>query len=101
YWLPGMNFIRIPSRFMLLGILALAILAGIGFDGLTDRLGRRTLLAAAMIAGALLIAEFAAMPLETIVYPIEIPAIDRWLDSQAKPFAIAEVPLDNPRNVGA
>jgi hypothetical protein len=101
YWLPGMNFIRIPSRFMLLGILALAILAGIGFDCLTGRLARRKLLAAAIIAGALLIAEFAAMPLETIVYPIEIPAIDRWLDSQAKPFAIAEVPLDNPRNVGA
>ena len=40
------------------------------------------------------------MPLATMVYPIEIPAIDRWLDRQPKPFAIAEVPFGNPLNVG-
>ena len=100
YWLPGMNFIRIPSRFMLLAVLALAVLAGIGFDRLTARLARRTTHVAAALAGALLVAEFAAMPLATMVYPIEIPAIDRWLDQQPKPFAIAEVPFGNPLNVG-
>jgi hypothetical protein len=101
YWLPGMNFIRIPSRFMLLGVLALAVLAGVGFDRLTSGFTRRKSLVVATLAGALLVAEFAAMPLGTIVYPIEIPAIDRWLDGQPKPFAIAEVPFANPRNVGA
>jgi hypothetical protein len=101
YWLPGMNFIRIPSRFMLLAVLSLAVLAGIGFDRLTARLSSRATLAAAAVLTALMVIEFAAMPLATIVYPVEIPAIDRWLDSQPKPFAIAEVPLANPRNVGA
>lgn len=101
YWLPGMNFIRIPSRFMLLAILAIAVLGGIGFDRLTVRVTRRKAVAAATIVGGLLVLEFAAMPLDTIVYPIEIPAIDRWLDGQPKPFAIAEMPLANPRNVGA
>jgi hypothetical protein len=101
YWLPGMNFIRIPSRFMLLAVLAIAVLAGIGFDRLTARLARGKALAVASFVGMLLVVEFAAMPLDTIVYPVEIPAIDRWLDGQPKPFAIAEVPLANPRNVGA
>jgi hypothetical protein len=100
YWLPGMNFIRIPSRFMLLGTLAIAVLAGIGFDRLTARLAPRKALAAAAVLAILLVGEFAAMPLGTIVYPIEIPAIDRWLDTQPKPFAIAEVPFANPRNIG-
>ena len=101
YWMPGMNFIRIPSRFMLLGVLAIAVLAGIGFDRLTAGAARRNARLAAALLGILLVIEFAAMPLDTIVYPIEIPAIDRWLDTQPKPFAIAEVPLANPRNVGA
>jgi len=100
YWLPGMNFIRIPSRFMLLAVLALAVLAGFGFDRLTARFAGRTKRLVATLAGVLLVGEFAAMPLATMVYPIEIPAIDRWLDQQPKPFAIAEVPFRNPRNVG-
>jgi hypothetical protein len=101
YWMPGMNFIRIPSRFMLLGVLAVAVLAGLGFDRLTAGATRGKARLAAVILGVLLVVEFAAMPLDTIVYPIEIPAIDRWLDTRPKPFAIAEVPLANPRNVGA
>jgi hypothetical protein len=35
YWLPGMNFVRVPSRFMILAVLGLAVLAGLGFDRVT------------------------------------------------------------------
>src|SRR5262249_14109148 len=35
YWLPGLNFIRVPSRFMLLAILGLAVLAGCGAEHLS------------------------------------------------------------------
>ena len=38
YWMPGLNFIRIPSRFFLLAVLGIAMLAGIGFQWLIDRL---------------------------------------------------------------
>ena len=42
YWLPGLNFVRVPSRFMLLGVLGLGVLAGLGFDRLmATRLGGR------------------------------------------------------------
>jgi hypothetical protein len=95
YWWPGLNFIRVPSRFMLLAVLGIAVLAGIGFDRLTAGLtrGRRALLAT--IAGVWLVAEFAAIPLGTQPFQVEIPAIDRWLAQQRMPFAIAEVPLDD------
>jgi hypothetical protein len=31
----------------------------------------------------------------------EVPAIDRWLDTQPKPFVVAEVPAFNPDDAGA
>jgi hypothetical protein len=99
YWLPGMNFIRVPSRFMVLAVLGLAVLAGIGFERLTARATPKRSLLLATLVGALLVAEFAAMPLTTAPYRVEIPAVDRWLDHQPKPFAVAEVPLPNPRSL--
>ena len=33
-------------------------------------------------------------------FSINPPAIDRWLDTQPKPFAIAEVPAPSPGNLG-
>jgi hypothetical protein len=93
YWLPGLNFIRVPSRFFLLAVLGIAVLAGMGFDrvatGMTGR--RRTLLAIA--ASVWLVVEFSAVPLGTEAGRVDIPAIDRWLGTQPAPFAIAEVPV--------
>jgi hypothetical protein len=99
YWLPGMNFIRVPSRFMVLAVLGLAVLAGIGFERLTAHATPKRSLLLATLVGALLVVEFAAMPLTTAPYRVEIPAVDRWLDHQLKPFAVAEVPLPNPRSL--
>lgn len=98
YWMPGFNFIRVPSRFTLLGILALAVLAGMGFD----RLARlwpdaRRRLAATGIA-LLCLGEFAMMPVDARPFTIGIAPVDRWLDTQPKPFAIAEVPVSSSRS---
>ena len=97
YWLPGLNFIRTPSRFMLLAMLGLAVLAGIGFERLSARVSRSRLLA--MAVGALLVVEFAAFPLGVEPYRVEIPAVDRWLAAQPTPFVVAEVPLPDSRDV--
>ncbi len=104
YWLPGLNFIRAPNRFVLLAIAGLAVLAGFGFDRLIAALPsvtrRRGLLA--MVVGGALVAEFAAMPLGTEPYAVEIPAIDRWLARHAAttgPLTIAEVPLPDSRDL--
>jgi hypothetical protein len=93
YWLPGLNFIRVPSRFMILAVLGIAILAGVGFDRLTCGLQRRRALAWAALASGCLVAEFVAIPFDTQPYRIEIPAVDRWLANQQTPFVVAEVPV--------
>ena len=101
YWMPVLNFIRVPSRFTILTVLGLAVLSGIGFDRLSERFGpaRRVWLAVAL--AVLMVTEFAAVPFEVEPLRVEIPAIDRWLDTQPKPFAIAEVPLADPHRLGA
>lgn len=94
YWLPGFSFIRVPSRFMLLGVLALAVLAAIGFERIASRLASpRARLMAAAIAAAVLAIEFATMPLDVRLHHIKPYAIDRWLDTQPKPFAVVEIPV--------
>ncbi|MFO7692315.1 MAG: hypothetical protein R6V57_04430 [Vicinamibacterales bacterium] len=100
YWLPGMNFIRVPSRFTMLAVLGLAIVAAAGFDWLAARLsrGRQRLFAASVTL--LLVAEFAAVPLAVIPYRVDIPLADRWLATRPGPFAVAEVPLPDPLQAG-
>jgi hypothetical protein len=100
YWLPGMSFIRVPSRFTMLAVLGLAIVAAAGFDWLVARFaprGRRVLAAAVTI---LLTVEFAAIPLAVVPYRVDIPLADRWLATRPSPFAVAEVPLPDPLQAG-
>ena len=96
YAWPGISFIRVPSRFTLLGLLCLAVLAALGFDRWTSRTGsaRRELLGA--LVGAALVVEFFAAPLNAIPYAVDIPQIDRWLTTQPKPFVVAEFPVADP-----
>lgn len=101
YALPGLNFIRVPSRFMILAMLALGVAMGAGFDRVFSAVRTPMRAAAAVAVGMLLIAEYASMPLYNVPFAVEIPAIDRWLNTQPKPFAIAEVPVPSPGDLGA
>jgi hypothetical protein len=101
YWMPGFAFIRANARFGIVGMLGLAVLSAIGFDRLARRFegGRRVVLATAV--GALLVIEFAPMPMPIIpAEDIRIPAVDRWLDTRPKPFVVAEVPMLHPKHGG-
>jgi hypothetical protein len=93
YWLPGMNFIRVPSRFMILATLGIAVLAGLGFDRAATSFSRRRQGLVAVIAISLLVIEFTAIPFGLDPYRLEHPAADRWLAGQPKPFSVAEVPV--------
>jgi hypothetical protein len=99
YWLPGFNLIRGTSRFMIVGLLGIAVLAGIGFDWISRRLTPRRRTALATVLGVLLIAEYAA---DLGVEPsrFDVPAIDRWLDGRPKPFVVAEVPVYREADLG-
>ena len=101
YWLPGFNFIRVPSRFILLVMLALGVLAGMGFDRLAVQLPRTTKSIALAIVSTLLLAEYVSYPFASVPYRVDIPAIDRWLDGQPKPFVVAELPVPSPGDLGA
>jgi len=95
YWLPGFNFIRAPSRFILLAVLGLSVLAGAGFERATKRLAASTRPVVAAMVAALLLAEF-AVPLGVTPYRVTILPADRWLARQPKPFTVAEVPVLRP-----
>lgn len=100
YWLPGFNFVRVPARFTLITLLAVAVLAGLGFERLAAGLSSRKRRGLA-VAGMLILAlEFSVMPLKPVPYAVDIPDVDRWLDTLPKPFAVAEVPLAPPTNIG-
>ena len=100
YWLPGMSFIRVPSRFTMLAVLGLAIVAGAGFERLAARLAPRRPRVFAAAVTLLLVAEFAAIPLAVTPYRVDIPLADRWLAGRPGPFAVAEVPLPDPLQAG-
>jgi hypothetical protein len=101
YWLPGFNFIRVPSRFVLLLMLALSVLAGMGVDRLAVQMPRTLKTIAAAVIATLLLGEYASFPFGSVPYSVDIPPIDRWLDTQPKPFVIAEVPVPSPGDLGA
>jgi hypothetical protein len=101
YWLPGFNFIRVPSRFIVLTMLALAVLAGMGFDRIAARASRRAQVIGFVAIAALLLGEYSSYPFAGVPYSVDVPAIDHWLDTQPKPFVVAEVPVPSQGDLGA
>jgi hypothetical protein len=93
YWLPGLNFIRAPSRFTILALAGLAVLAAFGFERITRRLQPAAVRRVAVAAGALLVLEFSAVPLRVNPFAVERPAAERWLAAQPAPFAVVEIPV--------
>lgn len=97
---PGMNFIRAPSRFMILATLCLAVLAAGGFERLVRPMTVLSQRVAFVLVSLVLLGEFNAYPFQGVDYDVPKPAVDQWLATQPKPFVVAEVPLPDPRNSG-
>ena len=93
YWLPGMNFTRAPSRFMILATLTLAVLAAMGLERLRALVSPAWRNAAAFAVIALFLVEFNGVPFEVIEHEVKLPAADRWLAGQPTPFVVAEAPV--------
>jgi hypothetical protein len=99
YWVPPLSFIRAPLRFSLLVVLGLAVLTGFALDRVTSRLPARGRTLVAVLFGVLFVGEIAAVPLAGTEMTMDVPAIDRFLDTLPKPFTIAEVPIASPGDV--
>jgi hypothetical protein len=97
---PGLSLVRVPSRFTILGMLALAIVAG---GGVQAALARRRVAGVVLVVPIVLVltAEFAAFPMPVTPMQVSPPAADRWLADVAGPVAVAEVPIADPTNAGA
>ncbi|MBY0494601.1 MAG: hypothetical protein K2Y23_10330 [Cyanobacteria bacterium] len=100
YWLPGFNFIRVPSRFIILTMLALSVLAAIGFDRVVLRWSQQARALAFAVISLLLLGEYSSYPFAGVPYRLNVPAIDRWLDTRPKPFVVAEMPVPSPGDLG-
>jgi hypothetical protein len=101
YWLPGFNFIRVPSRFILLVLLSLGMLSAIAFDRLAVRLSASARIGLAALMAAALLVEYNSYPFLGIPYAVEVTSTERWLSSQSKPFVVAEVPIPSAGDLGA
>ena len=93
YSLPVFSFMRVPTRFVLLEILALAVLSGFGVEWLRRRAAASTARALTIAALALFAVESLAAPLPTEAFTLPMTSADRWLATRPRPFAIAEVPV--------
>ena len=99
YWLPGFNFIRVPSRFIIVVVLALSVLSALGFEWLTRGHSPGVRRRSAVAITAFLLVEFAIAPLDVAPFSTRPPAADRWLADQPTPFVVAEVPASGaPRD---
>ena len=98
YWMPLLNFIRASSRFTLVALLGLGLLAGLGFDALTRAWPARRRLWAGGALVLLLLAEYAGMPMGAVPIELDPPTVDRWLSSQSTPFIVAEAPARTERD---
>jgi len=94
-YLPGFNGIRVPARFHVIVMFALAVLAAFGTMFLMGKLkGRMVLLAAAV--PILILAEYFSCPLPGVAVsrPDAIPPVYAWLGTfPPGSFAVAEIPF--------
>ena len=93
--LPVFRLIRVPTRFMLPCVFALAVLACFGAAALADRLTNRRARAFGFASIALLFAiEAAYAPLTTSPYDPRPGSVERFLANQPGDFAVIEFPVD-------
>jgi hypothetical protein len=92
-FVPFVNGMRVPSRFVELVVLSLIVLAGYGLSSLCARVRARRWRYA--LVGGLLVA--GAIELASVPYPVartEVPRIYREIATVREPFTVLELPLD-------
>lgn len=95
--LPFFKWTRAPSRFVVVTMLALAVLAGFGIVRLRESLRDRRWLhvpastAVTVIAGVMVLFESCILPFPTT--PTDVPTFYRYLAQESGDFAILELPI--------
>ena len=101
YAFPGFKVIRVPSRFIILVLLALAVLSAFAVRAILTRLAARknvglSELALVVIVGLLLVDLMSvSLPMYTVPLKAEFPAVYTWLKDQPGESPTVELPLAN------
>ena len=105
-WLPPIRMVRAPSRFSLVGLIGLAVLAAAGIGWILERLRhrRRTALTWALVSVVCLL--HLVETWKPVGVPSELrytppPAVYGWLASQPGNFGVVELPTDPEQNTTA
>ncbi len=100
YWMGVLRFIRVPARFHVVFVLALAVLAGYGVALITGRVGRgkggrRALRLWGAVLLAVVLAENINLPVSMAEVPTgrQVPQVYRWLAEQGE-ARIIELPTE-------
>ena len=100
-YVPGFKGIRVASRFNIIVMFSLAVLAAYGIKALLSSRPlkkRRVSLAIASLFMVLILIEYLSvpLPLKSIPAKKDIPEIYQWLAAKKGDFAIIELPLPKP-----
>jgi hypothetical protein len=92
-YLPGFKSLRVPSRFGMIVMISLSVLAGYGANKLisTKSMKNNILL---VVLFLFLIVESLYIPVNVGIMPVnkEIPEVYKWLSNETGSFAIVELP---------
>ena len=92
-FIPFVNGMRVPSRFVELVVLSLIVLAGYGLSSLCARVRARRW-RYALVGGLLVVG---AIELASVPFPVvstQVPRIYREIAAVREPFTVLELPLD-------
>jgi hypothetical protein len=90
-FLPFFSAMRVWSRFGIITMFGVAVLAGYGFRHLDRAVTRRSLLAGALLI--VIMVDFAAFPYALGSSSVEPRPVDAWLARQAGDWAVFEFPV--------
>lgn len=90
--LPLLSIMRVPSRFMVMAMLALAVMVGYALAASwTGRLFRNKM-RTSLLAGGLIVAEFIALPFPLMQRPYDV-AFYREIANEPGKFAVLDLPI--------
>ncbi len=94
-FVPGFKSMRVPSRFGIVFMLSLSVLAGYGFNRLIKFRSHKSAISFFIIT--LILSENLYIPFafETTSIGQEIPEVYKWLENDTEKFAIVELPIGN------
>ncbi len=101
YSFPGFKVIRVPARFIILVLLALAVLSAFAVRTILTKLAAKknvglSVLALVVIVGLLLVDLMSvALPMYTVPLKPKFPAVYTWLKYQPGEAPTVEIPLAN------